>query len=176
MISDHPSDNFTVISNDNKTLIFDKKIFFCWKIYDHICSDNTTIFINLPISIIYLAYSVLLSLDIGSIPIIFPIKFEEFFIFCDFLGIPKSLKIKYMHQLYDNYRNGWYNYLYYYIYRQMNFKGDFYDHHILYSKICDNILSFKNHLLSKVIFQYFLIFFSGITTGILSILFINNKH
>jgi hypothetical protein len=149
--------NTYLISNDNYYIKINKDLFLGWNI-----SELETR-VNMSYEVLNLCYSILSSLKVLKLlPSEFPVRFEEFFYFCEILGAPPTEKELLTNTLLDCYKKGWKNYLTKYIYDRMdNSRYDFYTYFILWGKICDEVVSFKDTSNKKLIISNLGVFFVG---------------
>jgi hypothetical protein len=141
---------FYVQSNDHLVIKLNKELFKNWNIL-HNTSDK--IYINLQYNIILLSYTIILSIiETKSLPVIFPLTFEEFFYFCEMFGAPVEEKELLSNTILDYYKPGWKNFMEDHLYSRMNDdESQFYQYQLLWARICDHLSTFRDHSMRKLI-------------------------
>jgi hypothetical protein len=161
------ANDFYLVSNDNYYIKINSALFYNW---DFLNNESKELRVNLSYQILNPCYSIISSIKILKLlPDEFPISFEEFFYFCEILGAPYDEKELLSNTILDHYKPGWNKFIKNNIYNRINHeKNDFYSYYILWAKLCDNIINFKDRSAIKLLFSNFTFLGLGILIGYFS--------
>jgi hypothetical protein len=155
---------YYLISNDNYYIRINPDLFLGWKLFDKTSKD---IKLNLSFHVINNSYNILSSLKILNIlPTEFPILFEEFFYFCECLGIPDVEREYFTNKILDHYKKGWCKFIKNNIFNRISQNNtQFYSYNILWAKICDHLDNFKDTKRRNLVLSNLSVFTLGILLG-----------